>query len=103
MTSGEVLSQTSDGVLIRIYVQPKARREKIVGLHLDRLKVSVTEPPDRGRANAAVIQLLSDVLTIPRSRIELLRGETSRTKDLLLAGQMLPTVRLLLAKWLDAN
>jgi uncharacterized protein (TIGR00251 family) len=76
---------TSTGVLIRVFVQPKARREH-VGLHGDRLKLAVTEPPDKGKANAAVIRLLAEVLQVAPSNVELLRGDTSRQKDLRVSG-----------------
>jgi uncharacterized protein (TIGR00251 family) len=77
---------TSTGVLIRVFVQPKARREQVVGLHGDRLKLAVTEPPDKGKANAAVIRLLAEVLQVAPSKVELLRGDTSRQKDLVVSG-----------------
>lgn len=77
---------TSTGILVRVFVQPKARREQVVGLHGDRLKLAVTAPPDKGKANAAVIRLLAEMLQVAPSKVELLRGDTSRQKDLLVAG-----------------
>lgn len=86
MNPDAALTQTAEGVLLRLLVHPGARREQVTGLHDDRIKVAVTEPADRGRANAAVIRFLSQLLGISRTDIHLLRGETSRRKDLLLAG-----------------
>ncbi|MCA9038399.1 MAG: YggU family protein [Planctomycetaceae bacterium] len=80
------LTETADGILLRVFVQPKARRRHIVGMHQDRLKLSVTEPPDKGKANSGVIALLSEILEIPKSSITLVRGEISRQKDILLKG-----------------
>jgi uncharacterized protein (TIGR00251 family) len=77
------VAQTADGVVIRVHVQPKARREQIVGMHGGRIKLSVTEPPDQGKANEAVVRLVAAALNLPASRVELLRGDTSRQKDLL--------------------
>lgn len=82
----QVLQQSSDGVILKVYVQPKARKDQIVGLHGDRLKVAVTEPPDKGKANEAVIQLIASTLRIAASDVELLRGQTSRQKDVLIQG-----------------
>ena len=79
--------QTTDGVVVRVHVQPKARRAQLVGMHSDRLKVAVTDPPDRDKANAAVLRLLADSNRLPLSSVELLRGSTNRTKDVLLRGQ----------------
>ncbi len=97
------LVQTSDGVVVRVHVQPKGRREQLIGMHADRLKLAVTEPPDKGKANAAVIRLLAAATNMPPSQLELLRGETSRQKDVLLRQSTLATVAALLAfqlqKW----
>ena len=75
--------QTTDGVVIRVHVQPKARREQIIGMHGGRIKLAVTEPPDKGKANEAVVRLIAAALNLAASRVELLRGDTSRQKDLL--------------------
>lgn len=45
-----------------------------------RLRVSVTAPPERGRANEAVLSLLARILGLPRGRVELVRGAASRDK-----------------------
>lgn len=77
---------SSSGVILRVYVQPKARRAQIIGLHADRLKLAVTEPPDKGKANAAVVELVAEAFAVAPSRISLVRGETSRQKDVLIQG-----------------
>lgn len=89
--------QTADGVVIRVHVQPKARREQIIGMHGGRIKLAVTEPPDKGKANAAVVGLVAAALSLPASRVELLRGETSRQKDLLVRNLDAAEVSRLLA------
>ena len=75
--------QSADGVVIRVHVQPKARREQIIGMHGGRIKLAVTEPPDKGKANEAVVRLVAAALNLSASHVELLRGDTSRQKDLL--------------------
>ena len=63
---------------IRIRVQPGARRERLVGWMSDgTLKVAVTAPPEGGRANAAVVTLLSRVFGV---RVRVARGASSRSK-----------------------
>ncbi len=86
------LQQTSDGVIVRVYVQPKAHREQLIGMHADRLKLAVPEPPDKGKATAAVLRLLASVVKIAPSNAELLRGDISRQKDVLLRGLALADV-----------
>ncbi len=80
------LLQTSDGVVVRVYVQPKARREQLIGMHADRLKLAVTEPPDKGKATAAVVRFLATIAKIAPSQADVIRGDISRQKDILLRG-----------------
>jgi len=87
MESLEHLFQaSSSGVILRVYVQPKARRAQIIGLHADRLKLAVTEPPDKGKANAAVVELIAETFKVAPSRVSLVRGDTSRQKDIAIHG-----------------
>lgn len=67
------------GAVIAVRVTPKARREDLVR-NGDTLRAWVREPPEDGRANAAVLALLASALGIPRSRLALIRGHTSREK-----------------------
>ena len=83
---GGALLEHAQGTIVRLHVQPGARRSSICGLHGDRIRVAVSEPPEKGRATEAVRRLLADQLNLPVSMIMLVRGQTSRQKDLLLAG-----------------
>ena len=89
--------QTADGVVIRVHVQPKSRREQIIGMHGGRIKLAVTEPPDKGKANEAVVRLVAAALNLAASRVKLLRGDTSRQKDLLVQELSVEDIRRLLA------
>ena len=89
--------QSADGVVIRVHVQPKARREQIIGMHGGRIKLAVTELPDKGKANEAVVRLVAAALKLSASRVELLRGDTSRQKDLLVRNLDAAEVSRLLA------
>ena len=93
---------SADGVVVRVHVQPKARREQIIGMHGDRIKLAVTEPPDKGKANDAVTRLIAAALNLAPSRVQILRGETSRQKDLLVRNLELADVRALLAELISA-
>lgn len=80
------MKETDEGVILPVKVIPKAGEEKIVGWHEGRLKIKVCAPPEKGKANRAIIRLLAKALKIPPSRIILLKGKTSHTKDFLLIG-----------------
>lgn len=73
-------------MIVSLRVQPKASANKILGEHAGALKVSVTAAPEKGKANAAVVTLLSKELGIPKSSIEIVRGETTRIKTLRIHG-----------------
>ena len=61
-----------------------ARRNEIRGVQDGMLKVSVTQVPEKGKANKAVIDLLAKKLGLKKSQIELIDGETSHQKRFLL-------------------
>ena len=65
---------------VTLRVQPGARRNEVVGLVEGVLRVRVTAPAQGGKANRAVVQLLADLLGVPRGRIRILRGHASRDK-----------------------
>lgn len=67
-------------------VQPRASRNRVIGPHGDALKVAVGAAPVDGAANAAVVATIADWLGVARSRVELVRGPTSRNKVLRVVG-----------------
>ena len=75
--------------MIRVRVQPNARRDEMTGFAGDTLRVRVAAPPQEGRANRAVVALLSHFLGVPASRVTIVRGHGSRQK-LLAVEAMLP-------------
>lgn len=66
--------------MLEVHAQPGARRTAIVGEHAGRLKVAVNAPPLEGRANEALIELLSEKLELPRRAVVLEAGSTGRDK-----------------------
>lgn len=71
---------TCQGYLLKVQVVPGARRTEVAGRHGDRLKVRVAAPPEKGRANEALLDFLAEVLKVPRRCLGLLGGATSRAK-----------------------
>lgn len=71
------------GTLLFLHIQPGASTTELMGIHGERLKLKVGAPPQDGEANDAVIDYLALILKIPKKKIFILRGLSSRQKDIL--------------------
>jgi uncharacterized protein (TIGR00251 family) len=80
------ISDHAEGCILPVRAQPGARRNALVGEQRGSLKIAVTAPPDQGRANKAIAEILCDHLNLKRSQVELIAGPTSREKKFLLRG-----------------
>jgi len=87
------LTDTPPGAVLTLRIVPRAAKNAIVGAHGDALKIRLCAPPVDGAANAALIEFLSDTLSLPRARIRLLSGQTSRSKRVRLEGITVGEVR----------
>jgi uncharacterized protein (TIGR00251 family) len=65
---------------IELTVSPGAARSELVGRHGDGWRARVAAPPERGRANRALVELLAEALGVPRARISVVAGQTARRK-----------------------
>ena len=63
-----------------------ASRDEIRGWLGDSLRVRVTAPPERGKANDSVVRLLEDALSLERGSVRILKGKTSPRKLLEITG-----------------
>ena len=84
------LRENSRGILLQVVIQPRASKDMIVGLHGDRLKIRIAAPPVEGEANKRCIQFLAKCLSVPRSRLEIISGHSSRNKSLLIKSEKTP-------------
>ncbi len=64
----------------QVRVQPKASSDQVAGYREGVLQLRVTAPPDKGRANAAAVALLAEALGVAKSRVRIIRGQTSWDK-----------------------
>jgi uncharacterized protein len=81
-----VISERDGGCVIAVRAQPGAKRNGVVGVRGDRLRVAVQAPPDKGRANDAIVDVLAEFFGVRRSQVELLAGPTNRDKTFRLGG-----------------
>ncbi len=68
--------------MLHISVSPNAKRTEVVGLHDGALRIRLAAQPVEGQANASLLRWLAEELDTPRNQIELLRGDTSRRKQI---------------------
>lgn len=86
MATSLKLETEGEAVLLPVRAQPKSSRNKIDGIHAGRLKVCVTQAPEKGKANKALLKVLQNGLQLKRSQIELTKGETAGLKIFRVTG-----------------
>ena len=98
-----MLRSVQGGVKLAVRALPGAKRTAIVGLYGEgaaaQLKIAVQAPPIEGRANSALIEFLADKFDVPKSYVELVSGELSRSKVFLVRGVTRTQVEAKLGDW----
>ncbi len=67
-------------------VQPRAKRNAVVGEVGEAVKIALTAPPVEGRANQALVEFFAELLGVARSSVNIISGETSRDKVVRVSG-----------------
>ena len=93
MTLALALRQHKAGLVLAVHVVPRASRTELVGLYGDAVRVRVKAPPSEGAANAALLAYLAQLLGLPEGNLELIAGQLSRHKLVLLRGLAAETAR----------
>lgn len=78
----------NETLTLRIYVQPRASRDEIVGPHGASLKVRITAPPVDGKANEHLLKFLAKEFGVPRKQIVITTGTQGRQKQLRIKGPL---------------
>ena len=84
MSLPSYLRMVGEVVYLRVKVQPRASRNAIGEALGNELKVKVTAPPVDSAANEALVKFLAEVLDCPRNGVQLMQGQTSRHKIILI-------------------
>ncbi len=90
--------KTPDGWLLTLHIQPGAKKSEVVGLHGDALKVRIASPPVDGKANEALVTFIADQLGLPKRAVQLVKGDTSRAKTVLVTASEIDPALLLTRK-----
>ena len=77
-----MLKITENGLLINIRISPNSAKNEII-ISGEMIKVKITSQPIEGKANKAVIEFFSKQFKIPKTSIEIVKGETSKDKTIL--------------------
>ncbi len=85
--------QKDGSVLLSLYVQPRAGKNELAGVHDGALKLRLTSPPVDGKANKAVIAFFAKILKVPKSSLVLVRGLKNRRKQLQVTDMDEETIR----------
>lgn len=80
------------GARINVYVQPRALRNEIAGMHGDALKIRLTAPPVDNAANAALVDFIAARVGVPKASVRVVSGATSRRKVIEIGGVALEAV-----------
>ncbi len=91
------LSTHERGTVLPVRAQPGARKNVVLGERAGALRVAVSAAPERGKANAAIQDVLAEFLACKTSQICLLSGETARDKRFLIEGMAIDELRHRLA------
>jgi hypothetical protein len=73
-------------VYLALKVQPRASKDQIGEVLGSELKIKLTAPPVESAANEALVRFLAEILDCPRGAVQLVRGQTSRHKTVLVRG-----------------
>jgi uncharacterized protein (TIGR00251 family) len=89
------IKENDGSVEFTVRVIPRASRSEIVGELEGAVKVRLTSPPVDGAANAELIRMLAKTLRLSRSNVEIISGETTKTKRIRITGVTAEAVRSL--------
>lgn len=78
--------QRRGAVTLNLHIQPGARKTEFAGLHGEALKLRLAAPPVDGKANACLLEFLARSLELPKRQLELVSGQTSRSKRVRVDG-----------------
>lgn len=77
-----MIRKTNEGIIVNLRISPNAKKNEIIK-DGDIIKVKITALPIDGKANKAIVEFFAKNFKIPKTSIEILKGETSKEKTIL--------------------
>lgn len=100
-----MLRAVAEGVTLAVRAQPGAKKTAMVGIYGEgasaQLKIAVHAPPLEGRANTALIEFLAETFGVAKSAVQMVSGESSRSKVFVLRGVTMARAAAVLAQKVD--
>jgi uncharacterized protein (TIGR00251 family) len=94
-----VIESTPDGVILSIRVIPRAGRSGPAGIRDNALLIRLNAPPLEGAANTELIEVLADLLDVPKRNVTIVSGERRRAKRVRVVGTTLEHASSILNSW----
>ena len=79
-----ITNRNDNNIALNVYVQPRASRNRVAGMHGNAIKICVTAPPVENKANGAVIHFFADLFGVPKSAVSIKSGRQGRHKKVLI-------------------
>ncbi len=76
------IREKENGIIIPAKIQPNSSKEQVIGEYAEKLKIAVTSPPEKGKANKAIVKTLAKWLNIKTSDIQIISGGKSKDKEI---------------------
>ncbi|MGD0585936.1 MAG: DUF167 family protein [Oryzomonas sp.] len=80
-------TDTDGGIVLTLHIQPRASKNEVCGIQDNALKIRLTSPPVDGAANKRCREFLAELFDVPKSKVVILSGETSRHKRVRIGGK----------------
>jgi uncharacterized protein (TIGR00251 family) len=68
--------------IIKLVVKPNSKVNDVCGIYLDRIKIRLAAPPEKGKANRELIKFISGKIDIPKKFIRIISGAKSNYKEI---------------------
>ncbi len=73
-----------DALHLKLYIQPKASRDQLIGIHGEEFKIAITAPPVDGKANAHLKKYLAKQFKVAKGQVNIVKGEQGRHKQIII-------------------
>lgn len=78
------VSMQGDALHLKLYIQPKASRDQLIGIHGEEFKIAITAPPVDGKANAHLKKYLAKQFKVAKGQVDIVKGEQGRHKQIII-------------------